>query len=109
MPRASLPRRRLLACLLSVAALAALTVVLTARAQQPDLNAVQKAEADRVEVIAKVRPSVVAIFAAGGQGGGTGVLIDKAGYALTNWHVVKGMTTMMCGLPDGNAYHGVVV
>ncbi|MCI0459154.1 MAG: trypsin-like peptidase domain-containing protein [Gemmataceae bacterium] len=109
MPRASLPRRSLLCLLGSGALAAALVAVLSAQAQQPNLDVVRKAEAQRVAVIAKARPAVVAIFAAGGQGGGTGVLVSKDGYALTNWHVVKGMSTMICGLPDGNAYHGVVV
>ena len=47
-----------------------------------------EAEAKRVAVIEKVKPSVVAVFARGGQGGGSGVLIDDDGYALTNFHVV---------------------
>ena len=33
--------------------------------------------------------SVVAVFARGGHGGGTGVLISDDGYALTNFHVVQ--------------------
>jgi serine protease Do len=69
-----------------------------------------KSEADRVSVIAKVKPSVVAIFARGGQGGGTGVLINDEGYALTNFHVVQPTgPTMQCGLADGVLYDGVLV
>src|ERR1700730_9833417 len=61
-----------------------------------------KQEADRVAVVAKVKPSVVAVFARGGQGGGTGVLINDEGYALTNFHVVQPTgPTMQCGLADG--------
>ena len=69
-----------------------------------------KSEADRVAVVAKVKPSVVAIFANGGQGGGTGVLIDDQGFALTNFHVVQPTgPTMQCGLADGVLYDGVLV
>src|SRR4051794_3663669 len=58
------------------------------------------AEAKRVAVVNKVKPSVVAIFSAGGQGGGSGVLISKDGFALTNFHVVQGSgPVMQCGLP----------
>jgi S1-C subfamily serine protease len=71
-------------------------------------------EAARVAAIAKVQPAVVAIFSANpqaaGQGGGSGVLIDKEGYALTNFHVVQGAGDVMyCGLPDGVLYDAVVV
>ena len=67
-------------------------------------------QADRVAVIAKVKPAVVAIFAKGGQGGGTGVLISADGFALTNFHVVQPTgPTMQCGLPDGVLYDAVLV
>ena len=69
-----------------------------------------KSEADRVAVVAKVKPTAVAIFAAGGQGGGTGVLINDEGYALTNFHVVQPTgPTMQCGLADGVLYDAVLV
>ena len=69
-----------------------------------------KQETDRVAVVEKVKPAVVAVFARGGQGGGTGVLISDDGFALTNFHVV-GPTgpTMQCGLADGVLYDGVLV
>src|SRR5712691_2170168 len=71
---------------------------------------VMQAEADRVAAVAKVKPAVVAVFARGGQGGGTGVLINDEGYALTNFHVVQPTgPTMQCGLADGVLYDGVVV
>jgi S1-C subfamily serine protease len=74
------------------------------------LKKVKEDEAKRVAVIEKVMPSVVAVFAAGGQGGGSGVLISDDGYALTNFHVVQGSGPIMqCGLPDGILYDGVVV
>jgi S1-C subfamily serine protease len=68
------------------------------------------AERERIAVIDKIRPSVVAIFAHGGQGGGSGVLISPDGYALSNFHVVGGTgPVMQCGLPDGQLYDAVVV
>ncbi len=71
---------------------------------------VLEAQAKRIAVIDKARPSVVAIFAHGGQGGGSGVLISKDGYALTNFHVVQGSgPVMQCGLPDGVLYDAVLV
>jgi S1-C subfamily serine protease len=93
--------------------LVALVVVLSAGlaglAQQVP-PAVIKAQAERVAAVEKVRPAVVAVFAQGGKGGGSGVLISKDGYALTNYHVVQGSgPTMQCGLPDGVLYDAVVV
>jgi S1-C subfamily serine protease len=71
---------------------------------------VRDAEARRVAAIEKVRPSVVAVFGAGGQGGGSGVVITRDGYALTNFHVVEGAgNVMQCGLPDGVLYDAVLV
>jgi S1-C subfamily serine protease len=71
---------------------------------------VLEAQAKRIAVIDKVTPTVVAIFAHGGQGGGSGVLISKDGYALTNFHVVQGSgSVMQCGLADGLLYDAVLV
>ena len=88
--------------------IAALLIASCVNAQ--DLAVVLKAEAERVAVAKRVKPSVVAVFAKGGQGGGTGVLISEDGYALTNFHVVQPTgPTMQCGLPDGVLYDGVLV
>jgi serine protease Do len=76
-------------------------------------NAVLKAEAERVALAHKLRPSVVAIFV--GPGVGTGVLVTGDGYAITNFHVVAAgvkstyFTTFKCGLPDGQLYDAVLV
>jgi len=81
---------------------------LTASGQMPDV--VREAEAKRIAVIEKIRPAVVAVFANGGQGGGSGVVIDPEGFALTNFHVVQGVgPTMQCGLSDGVLYDAVLV
>ena len=76
-----------------------------------DLDPRLKADEEkRVAVIEKVKPSVVAIFGPGGNGGGSGVLIDENGYALTNFHVTAGAGNVMkCGLPDGFLYDAVLV
>ena len=71
---------------------------------------VREAELKRVEVITRVTPTVVAVFAKGGAGGGSGVLISKDGFALTNFHVVSGLGPFMkCGLNDGVLYDAVLV
>src|SRR6516162_3223011 len=87
--------------LLIVAALAGLAAA--------DVNTAKQAEARRVEVVAKVRPAVVAVFSANMDGGGSGVIIDPEGYALTNFHVVGDGKALKCGLPDGVLYDSVLV
>jgi S1-C subfamily serine protease len=96
-----------LGCAAALAAVAAALVP----ARADDLNPkVKEAEARRIAAIEKVKPAVVAIFSPGGQGGGSGVLIDDQGYVLTNFHVVAGSgPVMQCGLSDGILYDGVVV
>ncbi len=72
--------------------------------------AVLAAERERVQVMARVAPSVVAIFASGGDGGGSGVLISPDGYALSNFHVTSGAGEFMkCGLNDGSLNDAVIV
>src|SRR5262245_49767005 len=94
------PRSRILTCSLTACATVAIYfAVLAARAQQVD-NLILKAEAERVAVVEKIKPTVVAVFARGGQGGGSGVLISEDGYALTNYHVTAPAGPLMqCGLP----------
>lgn len=58
------------------------------------LSIVRAREKARIETIASVERSVTALFARGGSGGGSGVIIDPEGYGLTNFHVVAAM------LPD---------
>jgi S1-C subfamily serine protease len=68
---------------------------------------VLEAEKQRIAVVKKVSPSVVAVI----SGGGSGVLISEDGYALTNFHVTNaaGGPVMKCGLPDGILYDAVLV
>ncbi|HEY8503250.1 MAG TPA: trypsin-like peptidase domain-containing protein [Gemmataceae bacterium] len=102
----SIPTPTRLATLAAVAALA-----LVAAARLPaDPSVLERSQKQRVAVIQKVSPSVVAVFARGGRGGGSGVIIDPRGYALTNFHVVAGAgNVMQCGLSDGVLYDAVIV
>lgn len=71
---------------------------------------VRQAESQRIAVIKKVSPAVVAVCRRGGQGVGSGVLISPEGYALTNFHVVQPTGPILqAGLPDGLLYDAVVV
>lgn len=72
--------------------------------------AVLRAEQERVAAIDSVRPTVLAVFPAGGEGGGSGVVISPDGYALTNFHVVSGSGEYFkCGMADGKLYDAVLV
>jgi len=76
-----------------------------------------KDEAGRVELIERLSKTVIAIFPAapeedktpaGPQGGGSGVIIDAQGYALTNYHVVREAAKVNVGLSDGKVYSAAV-
>ena len=72
--------------------------------------AVLQAQDARIAVIAQAKRSVLAIFSASGQGGGSGVVITPDGYALSNFHVVRPCgNAMKCGMADGKVYDAVVV
>jgi S1-C subfamily serine protease len=64
----------------------------------------------REAVIAKVRPTVVQITVATQQGTalGSGIIIDKRGYIVTNNHVVNGATTVQVTLFNGANVAGQV-
>ncbi len=92
----------------ALAALCLMVVTSSGSAEVPP--AVLQAEADRVEVLGRICQSVVAIFASNGQGGGSGVLISRDGYALSNFHVTSECGIgMKCGLADGKLYDAVLV
>jgi S1-C subfamily serine protease len=95
----SIPANLLAGCLI------ALTAALVA-AQTLDTRVVE-AEKKRMAAIEKAQPSVVAVI----TGGGSGVLIDEEGYALTNFHVTSAAQTplLKCGLPNGVLYDAVLV
>ena len=60
-------------------------------------------EAVREAVIAKVKPTVVQVNVTTGNGGaiGSGVIIDRRGYIVTNNHVVSGAQSIEVVLYDG--------
>jgi len=71
-------------------------------------------------VVSKVSPSVVSIitktqstdFYLGSstqEGAGTGIIVSKDGYVMTNKHVVDGATTVGVALADGTTYENVKV
>ena len=107
-------KNRLLSAALVVAA--SILAAAPAAAGLPKTSAIEpppavlQAESQRIAVMARVRPAVVAIFAGGGQGGGSGALISADGYALTNFHVAQPCgNAMKCGLADGRVYDAVLV
>jgi S1-C subfamily serine protease len=73
-------------------------------------EAVLKAEQHRIDAIAKATKTAVSVFARGGQGGGSGVVITPDGYALSNFHVAKPAGDYMkCSMADGELYDAVIV
>ena len=69
-------------------------------------------------VVSAVRPSVVTIMSRGVSpspsthsataGSGSGIIIDAAGYILTNNHLVQGVKSVVVGLPSGRLTPGRV-
>ena len=72
---------------------------------QAQLAAVKQLEQKRIAAIDQVIGSVVAIYDDDRQGGGSGVIIDPSGIALTNHHVIMGSGVEgWGGLADGKLY-----
>jgi serine protease DegQ len=67
---------------------------------------------DRIpDVVEQVQPSIVTVFAAGGNGGqgvGSGVIYRSGGTILTNNHVVAGASQVDVAFADGNRVPGRV-
>lgn len=83
-------------------------------------RAITQQQADITSVVNKVSPSVVSILTTsqstsplyGTQeqdSAGTGIIISKDGYILTNKHVVDGANTVSVVLSDGTTYDNVQV
>ena len=94
-----------------VSALTAISLLATSACAGMDIadarSIVREAQARRIEVIDRVSPAVVCVFDEREQGGGSGVIIDPAGYGLTNFHVIAGMLSTRRGfgaLSDGKLY-----
>ena len=95
--------------LLLCAAMNALQPLPVFAEENPVSAAVLAAQQQRVAAIRQASMAAVSIFA-GGQGGGSGVLVSSDGFALTNFHVVQPAgVSMKCGLNDGNVYDAVLV
>ena len=60
------------------------------------------------ELVELLTPSVVqiAVSLKSGQGVGTGVIFDNEGHILTNWHVVRGASTITVAFEDGTIVEG---
>ncbi len=72
---------------------------------EQELKLVEAVEAARIKVVNKVIGSVVAIYGDDKQGGGSGVIIDPSGIALTNHHVIMGAGVEgWGGIADGKLY-----
>lgn len=65
-----------------------------------------------VEAIRRVKPSVVAIEtsnpASRTPGIGSGVVLRRDGFILTNWHVLKRAQTIRVSLPGGRSFPGSI-
>jgi serine protease Do len=73
-------------------------------------EAVAQAEQARIAAIARAIPAAISIFTPDGNGGGSGVVISRDGYALSNYHVTSPVGDYMkCGLSDGRLYDAVIV
>lgn len=82
---------------------------------------VTKQEKDITSVVSKVSPSVVSIIASGEStpsifgdstqsvSAGTGMVISKDGYIITNHHVIGGASSVTVVLSDGTTYKNVKV
>ena len=89
----------------SLSIIAAVSAVANEDLSQAELELVRAFEQHRIKAINQVIGSVVAIYDEDRKGGGSGVIIDSSGLALTNHHVIMGAGVEgWGGLADGNMY-----
>lgn len=99
-----------LACILTLVALRGSfpTALFAQNEAVPEV--VRQAEQARIAAVAKASKPTIAVFEPSGQGGGSGVVISRDGFALTNFHVVQPCGDYMkCGMNDGRLYDAVIV
>lgn len=76
-------------------------------AADPEVLAAQQ---KRIEVMRTASAATISVFGLEGGGGGSGVVITRDGYALTNYHVSSAAGDhMRCSLNDGRIYDAVIV
>ncbi len=69
------------------------------------LQLIRDVEDQRIKIVEQVVGSVIAVYGPSRQGGGSGVIIDPSGIALTNHHVIEGAGMKgFGGLDDGVLY-----
>jgi S1-C subfamily serine protease len=96
--------------LLAVTSVGAQQSPMVAPLSEAELTAIRAAETARVEAIDSVYGAVVAIYGNDRAGGGSGVLYDPSGLALTNHHVVAAAGTEgWAGLADGKLYRWRII
>ena len=104
--RLSIALKRVLAVFLAVCILSIFNRTISSDEMAlADLELVRALENQRIAAIEAVQGSVIAIYDEDRQGGGSGVIIDPSGIALTNHHVIMGAgVSGWGGLADGNLY-----
>jgi S1-C subfamily serine protease len=94
--------------ILIAAALLSPTALLLSPAEADEaLDIVRKMEQRRIELAAKLAPSVCAVFK--GQGGGSSVIFTDDGLVLSNFHVTGLDAKMRIGLNDNRIHMAVVL
>ena len=92
-------------CWIPIAAQAALVFEDEDHLTEEQRRLVEKFQRQRIQAIEGVIGSVIAIYDDDRQGGGSGVIIDPSGIALTNHHVIMGAgVSGWGGLADGKLY-----
>ncbi len=64
-------------------------------------------ENSAINAITKVSPAVVRLVTEDGYG--SGVIIDKEGYVITNYHVIDTVNSVTVTLPDGRQFEGTII
>ncbi|MFY9461753.1 MAG: trypsin-like peptidase domain-containing protein [Candidatus Sungiibacteriota bacterium] len=61
------------------------------------------------EIIKKVKPAVVYVETEDSSSAGSGMIIESAGFILTNAHVVQGVNSVKAKLSDGRSFTALVI
>ncbi len=73
-------------------------------------EAVLDAQRERIATIERISRPTLSILDPSGQGGGSGVVISRDGYALTNFHVsAPSGPALLCGMNDRSVVDAVIV